>query len=243
MADEIVTAVIAGGVALSAAYLTQFVSERAKRHAEGAAVAAAIAGELAAYAPAWPLLQSHLKRWVTLIESDQRDAIIFRPFERPKDMVIDELIPKLGLLGAAQVEAVVSVYANVRSFRLAMEMVITEHATMGDAELSSRIGVARERLDVAAQIGTALLPQLVARSKQPFSSWASKSRIAGVMVLCALLVWFGASLVRVENQRYALEVGLCGSDPLKVLSRAECLKSVESRSGWWWHLMYGLRGS
>lgn len=35
-----------------------------------------------------------------------------------------------------------------------------------------------------------------------------KERI-GLVVAILLIVWLSASLVRVENQRYALEVGLC----------------------------------
>lgn len=59
-------------------------------------------------------------------------------------------------------------------------------------------------------------------------------------VLAILLVWVSASLIRVENQRYALTVGMCASPaPLQVPDLA-CLKRVETRTGWWWHLYYAM---
>jgi hypothetical protein len=53
-----------------------------------------------------------------------------------------------------------------------------------------------------------------------------------------LVLWLSASLVRVENERYALYVGMC-RDKLG-MTDASCLSKVQTRTAWWWHLYYGL---
>ncbi len=243
MSDGLVAALVAGFVAITVAWLTQFVAEAYKRHRDGSAVAAAIAGEMASYVPAWPQLMATFEVWIKLLQKGQRDQISLRPFKRPEDMVIDEMVPKLGLLTTKQVEDVVSAYSNIRAFRDALMAVTTEHQSMSDAELNTRILAMISSLDRARVAGERVLPELHKRAEAPFWPWASKARIVGLATLCGLLLWFGASLVRVENQRYALEVGLCKSDPLKLAEGAKCLKAVESRNTWWWHLLHALRGS
>lgn len=66
-----------------------------------------------------------------------------------------------------------------------------------------------------------------------------KTRVA-MIVAAILIVWLGASLVRVENQRYALLGGMC-RDASGAVDGA-CLQKVETRTAWWWHLLYALRG-
>lgn len=63
-----------------------------------------------------------------------------------------------------------------------------------------------------------------------------------VVILLALLMWFGAALARVENERYALQMGLCSSNPANTLALFDCLKKAETRTGWWWHIFYALKG-
>lgn len=63
-----------------------------------------------------------------------------------------------------------------------------------------------------------------------------------IMFLLALLFWFGFALVRVENERYALQVGLCAFNPTDPLPLFDCLKKAETRTGWWWHIFYALKG-
>jgi len=63
-----------------------------------------------------------------------------------------------------------------------------------------------------------------------------------VMFLLTLLVWFGLALVRVENERYALQVGLCTFNPSDPLALFDCLKKAETRTAWWWHIFYALKG-
>ena len=66
-----------------------------------------------------------------------------------------------------------------------------------------------------------------------------------VFILSILLVWFGQVIVRIENENYALLVGLCGqnatvADPTTILERNRCLEVVETRTSPFWHLYYAL---
>jgi hypothetical protein len=58
-------------------------------------------------------------------------------------------------------------------------------------------------------------------------------------VLSVLVIWLAASLVRVENQRYALSIGMC-RDQATGLTNFTCLEKTETRTNWIAHLMYGL---
>lgn len=61
------------------------------------------------------------------------------------------------------------------------------------------------------------------------------------VIVTALALWLGAALVRVENERHALLLGMCrASDGLQV--DPKCLASVETRTSWVWHLLYALKG-
>lgn len=62
-----------------------------------------------------------------------------------------------------------------------------------------------------------------------------------VLVIClALIVWLSSALVRVENERYAMFIGMCSPDyPGGPLSY-KCLKSTETRTTWIAHIYYAL---
>lgn len=60
-----------------------------------------------------------------------------------------------------------------------------------------------------------------------------------VLVLLAVaLIYTGYRLAEVENQRYALSLGMCRSETS--LIDARCLATVETRTGMLWHVYYGL---
>jgi hypothetical protein len=63
--------------------------------------------------------------------------------------------------------------------------------------------------------------------------------LAGCLAIGVVLL--GAALVRVENERYALSTGLCVFDATN-LKMYDCLRTVETRTAWWWHIFYALRG-
>lgn len=62
-------------------------------------------------------------------------------------------------------------------------------------------------------------------------------------ILVVALVWFGATIVRLENYHYAVQVGVCSEHQgvENLIKRDECLNKTESRTNAIWHLLYGLK--
>ena len=60
-----------------------------------------------------------------------------------------------------------------------------------------------------------------------------------IIALLAAIVWLCSALVRVENQRYALMIGMC-REPTSGVADWKCLRKVETRTSWVWHLFYAL---
>ena len=74
---------------------------------------------------------------------------------------------------------------------------------------------------------------------------SSTRLLAGLVVaLGVLLVWFGATIVRLENQNYAMRIGMCGehnaADFESIMTRNRCLEEVETRTSALGHLYYAL---
>jgi len=66
-----------------------------------------------------------------------------------------------------------------------------------------------------------------------------------IVVLLAIVMWFGLSIVRLENERYALELEICGrfdpGNPSTLGKRDECLARVQTRTSSVYNLLYGLK--
>ena len=63
-----------------------------------------------------------------------------------------------------------------------------------------------------------------------------------ILLLSAMLVWFGTAIVRLENYHYASMLGMCGEvKPLLLVQREECLMAKQTRTSPIYHLLYGLR--
>ena len=62
-----------------------------------------------------------------------------------------------------------------------------------------------------------------------------------IAALALLIVVLTSTLVRVENERYALLVGMCRDKVTPQLVDGKCLRDVETRTAWWWHLYYALK--
>ncbi len=76
-------------------------------------------------------------------------------------------------------------------------------------------------------------------------STTAKRILAGLTILLAvLLVWFGTTIMRLENQNYAMRIGMCGehnpADFQSIMERDKCLEEVETRTSPLWHLYYAL---
>lgn len=65
-----------------------------------------------------------------------------------------------------------------------------------------------------------------------------KRDIPLVLALVAI-IWLSAALVRTENERYALSLGMC-KNAQSGTADYSCLANVQTRTGWWWHIYYGL---
>ena len=60
-----------------------------------------------------------------------------------------------------------------------------------------------------------------------------------IIVVLLLLVGFLADrLVRIENQRYALQVNLCKYDPAEPAKQWKCLETAQTRTSWFWQLYH-----
>ena len=66
----------------------------------------------------------------------------------------------------------------------------------------------------------------------------TKYKVALVSLLI-LVTWLATALVKAENQRYALSVGLC-VDEKTLMGDYACQAKVQSRTAWYWHIYYGL---
>lgn len=63
-----------------------------------------------------------------------------------------------------------------------------------------------------------------------------------IAVLLALLVWFGAAIIRLENFDYAAASGMCSEHlPKNGIAYIDCLNHAQTRTNPLWHLVYGLR--
>lgn len=170
MSETLLIALIAGTVALLVASINTFVSESYKRFRDGSTVAASLAGELAAYKEAWPLLSEMLSSIINATEFEKPDLERLRPIERPKDLVYEKSIDRLGLLGANTAEGVVYVYSNINAFRIAFEIISLDHASMSKDELKARCIGCKSALERAVNKGEELLVTLHARANARFLS-------------------------------------------------------------------------
>jgi hypothetical protein len=69
--------------------------------------------------------------------------------------------------------------------------------------------------------------------------------VAIVIVLSMLVILLGAAVVRLENYRYASSIGICAeltnSDPVQRLKHETCLDQSQTRTHWFWHVLYGVK--
>jgi len=67
--------------------------------------------------------------------------------------------------------------------------------------------------------------------------------IVTIAALLLAVVVLGRAVARLENYHYANEVGFCDqfdiTNPQQRIAREDCLNKVETRTNWWWHILYG----
>ena len=72
-------------------------------------------------------------------------------------------------------------------------------------------------------------------------------RALAIAALLVVVVVLGRSVVRLENYDYANQVGLCDKfevpglrlDMKQYEAREACLNNTETRTHWFWHILYG----
>jgi hypothetical protein len=63
-----------------------------------------------------------------------------------------------------------------------------------------------------------------------------------IVVLAAMLVWFGSAIIRLERYHYASMLNVCGNwDPLTAAKREACLEQAQGRTSLVYDLLYGLK--
>jgi hypothetical protein len=66
-----------------------------------------------------------------------------------------------------------------------------------------------------------------------------------VAALVIMVIALTAAVVRLENYRYANFVGFCTDydmhEPRERIRREKCLETSETRTHWFWHVLYGVR--
>lgn len=67
----------------------------------------------------------------------------------------------------------------------------------------------------------------------------TKNIVIAAMLVTILIL--SSTLVRVENERYALSIGMCPASVPGLLPDMACLAKTETRTGWWWHLYYAVK--
>jgi hypothetical protein len=168
MEAGVIAAVISVSGAVALGIANSFVAERYRRFHDGSALAAALAGELASYEAAWPLIRPMFANFGSLAEAGKKDEISLRPFERPLDRIFEESIGKLGLLGTELVEDIVYVYGNIRAFRVNFELISSHHRSMSSDEVVRQCAAALDAIDRAVLRGEPLVKTLRERSRAPF---------------------------------------------------------------------------
>lgn len=164
MSDTVAAAMIAGLVALIVAALSNFGAEAYKRHKETTTIAAGLAGELAVYMDALPIILAswgHLQR-----RAAEGELLIVPKVPMPTNPVFDSCVSKLGMLGAEVAEEVAYVYTTVHAFRGLMANV-HEDGTTAERQAAAIAGAlwAAQR---AHDRGKALLPKLRRIAKAEF---------------------------------------------------------------------------
>ncbi|EKD86567.1 MAG: hypothetical protein ACD_37C00234G0006 [uncultured bacterium] len=64
-----------------------------------------------------------------------------------------------------------------------------------------------------------------------------------IVLLIGIIIWFGAIIAKLENYRYAVQVGFCSEFNAvdKLIERNKCLEKTETRTNSFWHLFYALK--
>ena len=64
-----------------------------------------------------------------------------------------------------------------------------------------------------------------------------------IILLLVVIIWMGYNIIELESFRYATLVGYCSNyqDQFTMFQeRYDCLSSTETRTHWFYHILFGL---
>jgi len=123
MSDTIAAAFIGGFVALVVGTITVFGTEAYRRHRDAISLAGALAGEIAVYVEALPMIES---TWGELERRAAAGTLLVVPnLPMPVNAIYDHCARDVGLLGPKLASEVAYLYGNVAAFRGAMAALIS----------------------------------------------------------------------------------------------------------------------
>jgi len=153
MSDALMGATFALSGTLIVAFLANFCAEDYRRHRDSVALAAALAGELASYEDAWPILRSSLE--AMHMHSVAGNSISLPKMPKPSDRVFEANVGKLGLLGPELAEDLAYVYNQVNAFREIFKTLMDE-PELAAREQAARLDACITTLDRAMGRGASL---------------------------------------------------------------------------------------
>ncbi|AOI70076.1 hypothetical protein WI40_05255 [Burkholderia ubonensis] len=136
MADSNAALIAFIGV-LAGGYVNNFLAEDYRRFRDGAALAGALAGELASHMAALPMLREMFVAMIAAIDRGEHPP--FRYFDPPNDPVYESNVGKIGLLPSKAAEDTAFAYQQIRAFRVNFAIVLASHEQMNGDEIKRRL--------------------------------------------------------------------------------------------------------
>jgi hypothetical protein len=161
-------ALIGFGGSLIVGFIANFCAEDYRRHRDSLALAGALAGELASYRDAWPLLGASLQAMHET--SLAGNKITFPKVPKPVDRVFEANVARIGLLGPELSEDLAYVYNQFNAFRELFKTLMDEPELAADQQ-AARLAACITTLDRAVARGESLpdhLRKLTKRWYFPF---------------------------------------------------------------------------
>lgn len=146
-------ALIGFGGTLIGGFIANFCAEDYRRHRDSLALAGALAGELASYKDAWPLLRTNLQAMHEMSLAGNKLKIPKIP--KPVDRVFEANVARIGLLGPKLAEDLAYVYNQFNAFRDLFKTLMDE-PELGADQQAARLASCITTLDRAVVRGESL---------------------------------------------------------------------------------------
>ena len=167
------TGAIIGLIAtIIAAIIGGLLNETYKRHLDAVATAAALAGELASYRPAFAMFDAS----VSVLTNQALAGELHIPEQAPAvDTAYNAYVDKIGLLGPELAESVADVYGRIRGFRAALYPVTKRDRQPNPEYDAASLRVAHMFAKQADAAGAKLVASLRERASTRFFHHLSNS--------------------------------------------------------------------